>query len=230
MFDYLEGKKGDDNWAKDDFTNNPWDNQVLPHTQMQLDKRQVEDSEGYFTEVAVRLRKGWSLIAGFSGDISENVVRLGGEGHRALITKLNLEGDELNTTLRKQLNYLYSNNPAENKLPDKSKYAYLLTPGLALVKESKYGCYPQNWKQNLRACATDKALLWGGVSTFRKDYENKPSKEEFAFLPQRAFVPPGTVYLFNDELTTDCQVLPDIKTNWLETFKKLNYGKLLWGK
>ena len=89
---------------------------------------------------------------------------------------------------------------------------------------------PQNWKQNLRACATDKALIWGGVSTFRNDYENNPSKEEFAFLPQRAFVPPGTVYLFNDELTTDCQVLPDIKTNWLETFKKLNYGKLLWGK
>ncbi|MEM7553515.1 MAG: type III-B CRISPR module-associated Cmr3 family protein [Cyanobacteria bacterium P01_A01_bin.84] len=230
LFDYLNSEKDNCNWAKDDFTNNPWDNQVLPHTQMQLDKRQVKDSEGYFTEVAVRLREGWSLVAGFSGDISENVVRLGGEGHRALINKLNLEGDELNTTLKKQLNYLSSNNYTANDSINKSKYAYLLTPGLALVEESKYGCYPQDWKDNLQACATDKALLWGGVSTFRKDVKDKLTREEFAFLPQRAFVPPGTVYLFNDELPTDRQVLPDGETNWLKTFKKLNYGKLLWGK
>ncbi|MGB3641308.1 MAG: type III-B CRISPR module-associated Cmr3 family protein [Rivularia sp. (in: cyanobacteria)] len=227
LFDYLGGKKGDDNWAKDDFTGNPWDNQVLPHTQMQLDKRQVKDSEGYFTEVAVRLREGWSLVAGFSGDISENVVRLGGEGHRALINKLNLDAQ---TTLKQQLDSFISNTSTVNDSAKKSKYAYLLTPGLALVEESKYGCYPQNWKQNLKACATDKALFWGGVSTLRKDVKDNPTREEFAFLPQRAFVPPGTVYLFNDELTTNQKVLPDGDSNWLETFRKLNYGKLLWGK
>ena len=230
LFDYLKGKKNDDNWAKDDFANNPWDNQVLPHTQMQLDKRQVKDSEGYFTEVAVRLKEGWSLVAGFSGDISENVVRLGGEGHRALVTKLDLEGDEVNSALKEQLNSLVTDASTENKLLDKSKYAYLLTPGLALVEDSRYGCYPKDWKQSLQACATDKALLWGGVSTFRKDDKDKPTREEFAFLPQRAFVPPGTVYLFNDEFTTNRQVLPNGDANWLETFRKLNYGKLLWGK
>ena len=232
LFDYLEGKKNHNNWAKDDFTSNPWDNQVLPHTQMQLDKRQVKDSDGYFTEVAVRLREGWSLVAGFSGEISSSVVRLGGEGHRGLITKLNLESEEVNTTLKQQLNSLKPNTSKEDKTLDKSKYAYLLTPGLALVEDSKYGCYPNNWKQNLQGCATDKALLWGGISTLRKgaDVDGRAEKQEFAFVPQRAFVPPGTVYLFNDELTTNQQLLPNGDANWLETLRKLNYGKLLWGK
>ena len=199
LFDYLEGKKRDDNWAKDDFTDNPWDNQVLPHTQMEPHKRQVKDSEGYFTEVAVRLKEGWSLVAGFSGDISENVVRLGGEGHRALINKLDLEAE---ATLKQQLESLISNTSKPSDSETKSKYAYLLTPGLALVEESKYGCYPHNWKQKLKGCATDKALFWGGVSTLRKDVKDNPTREEFAFLPQRAFVPPGTVTSCSPKLQT----------------------------
>ncbi len=225
LFDYLNGKK---NYTKADFHKNPWDTQVLPHIQMQPDKRQVKDSDGYFTEVAVRLEDGWCFLAAFSEEISQSVVRLGGEGHRALVSPLDLEA---NTTLKQQLDLMIC-QPDETAT---SNFAYLLTPGLALFAEARYSSYPQAWKEQLKGCATDKALLWGGISTMRKhqDIEGKPTREEFAFLPQRAFVPPGTVYLFKDLVSTNEQVLPkqeQIERTWLRTFQTLNYGKLLWGK
>lgn len=219
LFKYLEGEK---DWCKEDFHSNPWRTQVLPHIHMQADKRQVKDADGYFTEVAVRLEDGWCFVAAFSEEISESVVRLGGEGHRAIISRLKLEG---NTTLFEQLNFL-SKGDRPSKIPE---FAYLLTPGLALFAEARYSSYPSAWKQQLKGCATDKALLWGGVSTMRKDIDNK-TKEEFALLPQRAFVPPGTVYVFNGEVPTNSQLLPEKDGRWLETFKQLNYGKLLWGQ
>ena len=219
LFKYLEGEK---DWCKEDFHSNPWRTQVLPHIHMQADKRQVKDADGYFTEVAVRLEDGWCFVAAFSEEISESVVRLGGEGHRAIVSRLQLEG---NTTLFEQLNFL-SKDDRPSKIPE---FAYLLTPGLALFAEARYSSYPSAWKQQLKGCATDKALLWGGVSTMRKDIDNK-TKEEFALLPQRAFVPPGTVYVFNGEVPTNSQLLPEKDGRWLETFKQLNYGKLLWGQ
>ncbi|WP_375491883.1 type III-B CRISPR module-associated Cmr3 family protein [uncultured Nostoc sp.] len=220
LFDYLKGQKNSSNWEKKDFYHNPWKTQVLPHIQMQPDKRQVKDADGYFTEVAVRLEDGWCFVAALSGDTlaNESIVRLGGEGHRALVSPL-----EADDRLKGQLDCLMkSDRPSAG-----SNFAYLLTPGLALFAETRYSSYPQAWKEHLKGCATDKALLWGGVSTMRKD--NK-TKEEFALLPQRAFVPPGTVYLFNNEVATNQQLLPEQGGRWLETFKQLNYGKLLWGQ
>ncbi len=214
LFDYLEGKK---HWHKEDFDNNPWKTQILPHIHMQADKRQVKDADGYFTEVAVRLKDGWCFVAAFSEEISASVVRLGGEGHRALVSPVHK-----NTRLQEQLHSIIS-----DRFSKVSNFAYLLTPGLALFAQTRYSAYPQAWKSQLKGCATDKALLWGGVSTLRKD--NKP-KEESALLPQRAFVPPGTVYIFNQRLPENQRILPDQGGRWLETFKQLNYGKLLWGQ
>lgn len=242
LFDYLEGKKNSSNWCKEDFHGNPWKTQVLPHIQMQTDKRQVKDADGYFTEVAVRLSDGWCFVAALSQEalskeVSESVVRLGGEGHRALVSRLeNLEPKQLkgenqkdyekrqkfSTTLLDKLTN--TDSPGES-----SAIAYLLTPGLALFDETRYTTYPQAWKPQLQGCATDKALLWGGVSTLRQDLEDNKIREEFALLPQRAFVPPGTVYIFS-KLPANPQVLPEDGGRWLETFQKLNYGKLLWGK
>ncbi|GAA6622359.1 type III-B CRISPR module-associated Cmr3 family protein [Scytonema sp. NUACC26] len=222
LFDYLEGRKDSSNWRKDDFHKNPWKTQVLPHIHMQADKRQVKDADGYFTEVAVRLKDGWCFVAALSSDeIREGVVRLGGEGHRALVSPLM----EANDTLQYQLDCLLKTDRPSQA----TKFAYLLTPGLALFDETRYSCYPKAWKQHLKGCATDKALLWGGVSTLRKD-DKTTTKEEFALLPQRGFVPPGTVYIFNGELPANQQLLPEQGGQWLETFQKLNYGKLLWGQ
>jgi CRISPR-associated protein Cmr3 len=97
--------------------------------------------------------------------------------------------------------------------------------------------------------------LWGGVSQIRRKLviscgkenqerttsqissgsssPNSEAKgdEEFALLPQRAFVPPGTVYIFN-QIPSETEALlpkPESTGNWLTSFQKLNYGKLLWG-
>jgi len=232
LFDYLEGKK---DWHQKDFHSNPWKTQILPHIHMQAGKRQVKDADGYFTEVAVRLENGWCFVAAFSEEISESVVRLGGEGHRALVSPLENrrplqftgESEEEYQKQMKAYNLLVKQLEEMLAETDSSltshAFAYLLTPGLALFEEARYSSYPQAWKQQLKGCATDKALLWGGVSTMRK-------KEEFALLPQRAFVPPGTVYVFKGEVSRNLQLLPEQNEQWFETFKQLNYGKLLWGK
>jgi CRISPR-associated protein Cmr3 len=220
LFDYLEGKKDSSNWQKIDFHSNPWKTQVLPHIQMQTDKRQVKDADGYFTEVAVRLEDGWCFVAALSQEVSESVIRLGGEGHRALVSPLKADD-----TLKGQLDSLLKSDHTST-VPN---FAYLLTPGLALFDETRYSSYPQAWKPQLKGCATDKALLWGGVSTLRQNLKDNKIREEFALLPQRAFVPPGTVYIFSN-LPANPQVLPEDGGRWLETFQKLNYGKLLWGK
>jgi CRISPR-associated protein Cmr3 len=232
LFRYLENNS---NWHPEDFHENPWNTQVLPHIEMQPDKRQVKIADGYFTEVAVRLKDGWCFIVGFSGDIlqTESIVRLGGEGHRALVSQIlklepkQLQGETQEHYEKRQEFYAtLLNKLANTDSPGKSSnFAYLLTPGLALA-ETRYSAYPQDWKSQLKGCATDKALLWGGVSTLRKD--NK-TKEEFALLPQRAFVPPGTVYIFDAELPAKLELLPKQDGRWWSTFKQLNYGKLLWG-
>jgi CRISPR-associated protein Cmr3 len=247
LFQYLNNKA---EWKKEKFEKdnifckNPWTNQILPHIQMQSGQRQVKDLEGYFTEVAVRLKAGWKFVAAINEIISEGTARLGGEGHRVIVSGIKFS--DANKKLKEQLELLVQNmTPSETK-----NIAYLLTPGLALknINEPKnikninvadqaqktisypaYASYPSTWKNNLLGCATDKALLWGGISIYRKSNENtKEIKQEFAFIPQRAFVPPGTVYVFKDK-PSNTRLLPEQETNSLNTFRTLNYGTLLWG-
>lgn len=213
---------GENSTSPDDFCSDPWSVQVLPHIHMETEVRQVKDSDGYFTEVAIRLKPGWKLVAGISKEIAETqVVRLGGEGHRSLVSPL-------------------------EKLPDwealkefltpktETSTAYLLTPGLARAEADApvYGAYPHEWRDRLAGCATDRPLLWGGVSSIKRRTPNsqQESELEFALLPQRAFVPPGTVYAFKKSPPSESLLLPPTGDRWLETFRMLNYGMLLWGK
>ena len=218
---YLQGKN---NQQKTDFTRDPWDVQVLPHTKMKLEQRQVADSEGYFTEVAIRLEPGWQLVAGISCTLEESaVIRLGGEGHRALISQVKQE-----KLINQLQGFFTGKRPTESNTD--SNFAYLLTPGLAQRgEESLYGVYPSTWQKQLKGCASDRALMWGGVSKIKR----KGKEEyEFALQPQYPFVPPGTVYLFEkDNLPQQGLLLPSSQDKpWLETLTQLNYGKLLWGK
>ncbi|MHC5731665.1 MAG: type III-B CRISPR module-associated Cmr3 family protein, partial [Nostoc sp.] len=112
---------------------------------------------------------------------------------------------------------------AYEQYKDKNNFAYLLTPGLAEKESAVYGVYPTSWKDNLNGCVSDRPLLWGGVSTIQRKEQDK----EFALLPQRAFVPPGTVYLFKNLPQQAEHLLPEEGGNWLTTFQQLNYGKLL---
>ena len=215
---YLEGTLPT---SPNDFCNDPWAVQVLPHIHMETGARQVRDSDGYFTEVAIRLKPGWKLVAGMSKEISETqVVRLGGEGHRALVMPLkDWQGwDELKK---------FQTPTAEGHI------AYLLTPGLARAETNApvYGAYPHEWRDRLAGCATSRPLLWGGVSSIKRRLPNSDQQGELelALLPQRAFVPPGTVYVFKESPTPKSLLLPPTGGQWLETFRRLNYGMLLWG-
>ena len=213
---------------EDFFHDNPWEVQILPHIQMQADKRQVKDEDGYFTEVSIRLHPNWSFVVECDVEIEESVVRLGGEGHRALISPLDDFPDWDNLEQFTQ--------PAENG----SNKAYLLTPGLAQShsQDCIYGVYPHAWANCLKSCVGDRAILWGAKSVF----SDKP------MLPQRAFVAPGSIYIFKEDVKDIGRVLPnhyfqaDInkwqenlpklnrELKWLETLSSLNYGLLLWSR
>jgi CRISPR-associated protein Cmr3 len=206
-----------------DFHDDPWSVQVLPHIQMQTDQRQVRDEDGYFTEVAVRLHTDWKLVAAINATLESFVVRLGGEGHRALVSPLDSLPDW--------------NAIEEFMQPssDRNK-AYLLTPGLAPIDPEKfaYGICPGVWRESLLSCASDRPILWGG----------KSNHTATPMLPQRAFVPPGTVYLFKEGMNQVSRLLPEkslvteskqsteheFDHKWLETLISLNYGVLLWSK
>jgi hypothetical protein len=84
------------------------------------------------------------------------------------------------------------------------------------------------------------------MSIYQKTEIDEPRA---AFAPQRAFVPPGTVYRFAPEKVSELtqslppptqstdtanatlprhQLLPLSGGNWLTTLQTLNYGLLLW--
>ena len=231
LADYLNDPEN--NWESDDFKtkplfhSDPWDFQVMPHIQMKPGERQVEDSDGYFTEVAVRLKPGWHFVAQFDSPDEappeHGVIRLGGEGHRAMVEKMDKAPGEWEKL-----------SQCETNKGDRDR-AYVLTPGLALASDDKplYASYPAAWQKILDGCATDRQLMWGGISAIARSGGHPRTEEqepdEVAYIPQRAFVPPGTVYVFKS-LPEQTRLLPEESSRQgLETFEKLNYGKLLWG-
>ncbi|MGY2881261.1 type III-B CRISPR module-associated Cmr3 family protein [Thermostichus sp. OS-CIW-28] len=196
----------------DDFHEDPWDTQVLPHIDIKSDTRQVKEEAGYFTEVATRLRWGWRLAAAISARIPATTVRLGGEGHRALVTPLEDWDPGIDWERFRQ---------------GTGRVAYLLTPGLAQPEADPriYQAYPSQWQPYLAGCATDRALLWGGISAVRRQGSERL---DFALLPQRAFIPAGTVYHFKEDPPLPRQLIGNPCAQ-SQTFASLNYGTLLWG-
>ena len=219
LVDYLKGNPLSN---PNDFHDDPWRTQILPHIHMEEGERQVKSQEGYFTEVATRLDPNWRLAMACSeAKIPETVVRLGGEGHRALLAAI------AQPSVWEQLEALTTPDADRN-------CAYLLTPGLAqkLPNEPIYSIYPYYWESVLAGCVSDRALLWGGVSQIKRRVSGTPNQKdtEFSLLPQRAFVPPGSIYHFQEIPETTDLLLPPRGGVWLQTFQQLNYGKLLWGQ
>lgn len=235
LTEYLDGQES--SWTQDTlkekplFHSDPWDFQVMPHIKMKAGERQVEESDGYFTEVAVRMRPGWHFVVRFDSDNEalpeQGVIRLGGEGHRAMVEKMNNpdEPSEWNALSQRETN------------EGDRKRAYVLTPGLALADTDQrlYASYPAAWHKQLAGCATDRQLMWGGISAIErpgnsaKTDNNQDENWEVGYIPQRAFVPPGTVYVFTSPPERKRLLPQDDSRQWLTTFEMLNYGMLLWG-
>jgi len=224
LANYLDEKEL--SWERDKlndsplFHADPWDLQVMPHIQMKAGERQVKDEDGYFTEVAVRLRPGWHFVARFESPDEplpdQGVIRLGGEGHRALVEQMPAPPEW------EKLSEFGTHQGDLNR-------AYVLTPGLALADTDKrlYASYPKDWGNHLEGCATDRQLMWGGISAIARGEQTELN--EVAYIPQRAFVPPGTVYVFESPPEQKRLLPGDGSHQWLKTFEMLNYGKLLWG-
>lgn len=212
---YLEGENPN---TADNFCADPWTVQVQTHIRIKVGERTVENEEGYFTEVSTRMHSGWRFLCAFSEQLPHTTVRLGGEGHRALIY-------EAPDSVTDHWNAI----TAASTWRPEARFAYLLTPGLVLTAPDSavYTSYDSSWT-NLVGCATGRPLLWGGISTIRRRFGEE--QENFALLPQRSFVPPGTVYHFSGQPPQITMLMPSQGGKWIDTFEKLNYGKLLWGK
>jgi|GEM_PF-557949 len=227
---YLSGQDGYD---PSDFCSDPWSVQVRPHIHVETGQRQVRDSEGYFTEVATQLHPGWRFVAALSWagpdplPQTTTVVRLGGEGHQVQVAAIAPPPDWAT------LETLQTPTP-------QSRYGYLLTPGLAKPQADDvlYGTIPHQWRGVLAGCASDRPVLWGGISSIQRrqpvatpasPHPPTSPSPEFALLPQRAFVPPGTVYRFNQVPQGRSVLLPESDDTWLATFRQLGYGVMLWG-
>jgi len=238
---------GQDDYQSKDFCSDPWEVQVRPHIHMETGKRQVRDSEGYFTEVATQLHSGWRLVAGLAADPATvaafpknaTVIRLGGEGHYVQVAPVSTPAEWENL------------QPFRTPTAEEQAWAYVLTPGLARQAQTDavYGVRPYYWQDTLTGCATDRAVLWGGISSIQRrvrakvgagsasgaeatpEAEAEPKEDvEFALLPQRAFVASGTVYRFKHVPHNCDRLLPEGDESWLQTFRQLHYGMLLWGR
>lgn len=211
---YLKGELSQID-PRQDFQLFPWHTQILPHNSLGPGSRQVLAEGGYFTEVATRLKPDWAFLAGISCEITARTTRLGGEGHHVQISPL-----------KDPLNSLISLKSALNQA--KGTFAYVLTPGLAQLEIDPpiYGLYPQDWLSNLQGVVGDRPLLMGGISGIHR----KGGEREPAYLPQRAFVSPGTIYRFDGPYTpTVNRLLFGVNSATQKTLETLHYGQLLWG-
>ncbi|MDG2991065.1 type III-B CRISPR module-associated protein Cmr3 [Candidatus Synechococcus calcipolaris G9] len=207
--------------AQTDFHILPWDTQILPHNSLAQGSRQVLPEGGYFTEVATRLKPGWAFLAGISCQITSSTTRLGGEGHHVQISPLT---DQPLESLRQSLQ--------RDLAPTGGTVAYVLTPGLAQAESNApiYGLYPQDWLSDsigLIGVVGDRPLLMGGISVINR----KGGEREPAYLPQRAFVSPGTIYCFEKAYQPDVnRLLSGVNAVTKKTLEALHYGQLLWGR
>src|SRR4028119_79878 len=107
----------------------PWLVETRSHNAIQEETRQVKDADGYFVENAIRLKEGWSIAIALNQIIeSPAVIQLGGEGHRAILQRVE--------TLDNQWKELQDLSQANFSKGGKS-IAYLVTPGVFERRDSK---------------------------------------------------------------------------------------------
>ncbi len=235
--DYLEdGRINPEAWiVQNEGEDKPWKVETRSHNAIETGTRQVKDADGYFVENAIRLHHEWSLAIALNHDIETPItLRLGGEGHRAILQRckqLDPQWEDLQE-LSKQ-----------NRHKGGKSLGYLVTPGVFERKhdQGKSICkaWPWEWKLahtlngnqkpgNLVSVATDKPIpiscrIRGKV----KDEENKsiPAPQVFA-------APPGSIYYLNqpqylfaeeDSNSKQSEALEKAK-RW----RNLGYSELLW--
>ena len=209
----------------------PWSVETRSHNSLEPGTRQVKDADGYFVENAIRLKDGWSLAIALDQDIPTPVtIRLGGEGHRAILERCN--------PLKNYWDSLWDASEQNRKQSQRSM-AYLITPGIferihrEATKNNSYRdiarcrAYPWEWKlDNLISVATDKPIP---ISCRIQDDLGKsiPAPQVFA-------APPGSIYYLERPQTLyadDHHAKQGSKGKALSRAKRmreLGYSELLW--
>lgn len=230
---YLEkGKIDDDDWLATKEEEKPWIVETRPHNAIETGTRQVKDADGYFVENAIRLQSGWSLAVGIDQEINTpKTIRLGGEGHRAILQRCE-ELDEQWNSLQRQ--------SKENFGRGGQSLAYLVTPGVFERlhsnkkdnnKKAMCQAWPWEWKLahkvnnnqtagHLVSVATDRAVPIS--CRIRDKYDDKKSIP----APQVFAAPPGSIYYLNqpEKLFQDSEQASDKAKRW----RQLGYSELLW--
>jgi CRISPR-associated protein Cmr3 len=219
----LERKKlEEEDWhCLQDESQQPWSIETRSHNALQEGTRQVKQADGYFVEKAVRLHSGWSLAVGCDRELPDGIIRLGGEGHRAL-----LEGCP---ELAPQWQALTDLSKQNFKKGGKS-LAYLVTPGIferTTNRQAMCRAWPWEWKLAQRSAdgdlvsvATEKAVP---ISARIRD---KDDSTRSIPAPQVFAVPSGTMYYLNQPMKL-FQDNPDTKVH---SWRQLGYSELLWIK
>ena len=229
---YLKsGKIAPEDWlAADESEVQPWKSEIRPHYGIASNKIGSTENNGYFVEKAIRLIEGWTLAIGIDRKFpSPTTLKLGGEGHRAIIEQC----DELKPQWD-SLQKLSKENLAKQ---DKS-LAYLVTPGVFERKRNggKAMCRPWPWEWKLAnmsegdrakgclvALATDTPMP---ISCRLRDKNNNKSIP----APQVFAASPGSIYYLNkpsvlpvDQTQTQKQV-----SRQTRRWRQLGYSEMLW--
>lgn len=244
------------NKAFDKHEDSPWVVETRPHNAIEVGTRQVKTSEGYFVENAVRLKTDWCLAIGLETPIEQSLpiaVRLGGEGHQALIE----EAPSL-THRWKELKERSDTNFEQ----DIRSLAYLVTPGIFERWQSpSNGGSPQQTSEKVAFCrawpwewdlaepenpqqrrgqlvsvATEKPVPISCRNRYGGD--DKGDRNLSVPSPQVFAAPPGSMYYLNTPprlyqgqdtdqkvaLYQDSPEAPDAVRRW----RSLGYSELLW--
>jgi CRISPR-associated protein Cmr3 len=206
----------------------PWQTETRSHNSIDNQTRQVKDSSSYFIENAIRLLPNWTIAIGLDIDIpTPEVIRLGGEGHRAILQRC--------SDLDEQWHPI-SEVSATNFKSTKKALAYLITPGIFERQQNHRAIcrsYPWEWKLahthnpnqttgNLVSVATEKAIPISG--RIRDEDKNSiPAPQMFA-------APPGSVYYLSQPQAL-FEPLGETKlATRMRALRSLGYSKLLWAK
>ena len=235
-----EGIIAEKDWLGTEDESQPWVTETRPHNSIESNSRQVKDESGYFVENAIRLKGGWGLAIGIEceSDLPESaILRLGGEGHRAILERCNSFQDQWeelqNQSQTNRDRALEKWQETKEAVPSQ---AYLVTPGV-FERRDQYSntavcrAWPWEWKLthtsntnqtpgSLVSVATDRAIP---VSCRMRGKDNISQA-----APQVFAATPGSVYYLEkpEALFQDTDQAPERVQRW----RKLGYSELLWTK
>lgn len=216
----------------------PWAVETRSHNTIQRTTRQVEESDGYFVENAIRMLPGWSLAIALNININKPIVlRLGGEGHRVML--------EPCPALATQWNDLQTQSQTNFQQQGKA-IAYLCTPGIFQAPQpmnnttTQLICRAWPWEWHLRHSGKGEGNLVSVATaqaipiSYRIRDPNSNSKNRSLPAPQVFAAPAGSMYYLNQPqpLLSDAPNRELNKKNKrkVQYWRQLGYSELLWVK